>query len=205
MIYLSLFLAFLKIGLFAFGGAYGAIPLIQETVLSHGWMDEAMFTNIIAISESTPGPIMINTATYIGSQQAGILGAAAATVGVVIPSFTIILLVSSVFGNLIKSKKVQAVLNGVKPCLMGIILATGIYMAVSIIFPEGVIFESLFSDGIIWDNVFSSRKGSGADMVSLFILLFLIAAILSVRWIRKKELSPIMMIVLAGFLGAVLY
>ena len=92
-----------------------------------------------------------------------------------------------------------------KPCLMGIILATGIYMAVSIIFPEGVIFENLFSDGVIWGNVFSGRKGSGADMVSLFILLFLIAAILLVRWIRKKELSPIMMIVLVGFLGAVLY
>ena len=74
MIYLALFLAFLKIGFFAFGGAYGAIPLIQETVLAHGWMDEAMFSNIIAVSESTPGPIMVNTATYIGSRQGGIPG-----------------------------------------------------------------------------------------------------------------------------------
>lgn len=195
MVYLSLFLAFFKIGLFAFGGAYGAIPLIQETVLSHGWMDEAMFTNIIAISESTPGPIMVNTATYIGSQQAGILGAAAATVGVVLPSFTIILLISAAFGNAVQNQKVQAVLQGVKPCLMGVILATGMFMAIGILFPDGVFFF----------RQFPAREGHGMEMVSLFIFLFLLAAILALRWIRKKELSPIVLIVLAGILGAVLY
>lgn len=195
MVYLSLFLAFFKIGLFAFGGAYGAIPLIQETVLSHGWMDEAMFTNIIAISESTPGPIMVNTATYIGSQQAGILGAAAATVGVVLPSFTIILLISAAFGNAVQNQKVQAVLQGVKPCLMGVILATGMFMAIGILFPDGVFFFRQFPAG----------EGHGMEMVSLFIFLFLLAAILALRWIRKKELSPIVLIVLAGILGAVLY
>lgn len=185
MIYLTLFLAFLKIGFFAFGGAYGAIPLIQETVLAHGWMDEAMFSNIIAISESTPGPIMVNTATYIGSQQGGIPGAAAATLGVILPSFMIILLVSSVFKNMVKNKTVQAALKGVKPCIMGIILATGITMAVNIIVPDG--------------------KGIKIEGISLFIFLFLIAAMLALRWIKKKEISPIMLIVLAGVLGAVLY
>lgn len=195
MVYLSLFFAFLKIGLFAFGGAYGAIPLIQETVLSHGWMDEAMFTNIIAISESTPGPIMVNTATYIGSRQAGILGAAAATVGVVLPSFAIILLISSLFGNAIQNKKIQAVLKGVKPCLMGIILATGMFMAVNILFPQGIDLSRMFSDG----------KGNQIEILSLFIFLFLLGAIWSVGRIRKKELSPILLILLAGVLGAVLY
>ena len=200
MIYLTLFLAFLKIGFFAFGGAYGAIPLIQETVLAHGWMDEAMFSNIIAVSESTPGPIMVNTATYIGSRQGGIPGAVAATLGVVLPSFMIILLVSSVFKNMMKNKTMQAVLKGVKPCLMGVILATGITMAVNIIVPGGI-----FLNGIVSGTLFSDGKGISIEGISLFIFLFLIAAVLALRWIKKKELSPMMLIVLAGVLGAVLY
>ena len=115
MIYISLFLAFFKIGMFAFGGAYGAVPLIQESVLAHGWMDEAMFSNIVAISESTPGPIMVNTATYIGNSQAGIPGAAAATLGVVLPSFLIILVITSMLHGFLKNRIVQAVLKG---CLL---------------------------------------------------------------------------------------
>ena len=75
MTYLLLFLEFFKIGMFAFGGAYGAIPLIQESILRNGWMDETMFANMLAISESTPGPIMVNAATYIGSRCAGVPGA----------------------------------------------------------------------------------------------------------------------------------
>lgn len=185
MTYLSLFFAFLKIGCFAFGGAYGAIPLIQETVLAHGWMDEAMLSNIIAVSESTPGPIMVNTATYIGSQQAGVLGAAAATLGVVMPSFTIILLIASVFGSLVKNKTVQAVLKGIKPCLMGIILATGIVMMVNLLFP--------------------GEEKAAVDFTAFLIFVFLATAVWSVRRVQKKELSPILLIIFAGLLGGVLY
>ena len=83
MIYLQLLGEFLKIGMFTFGGAYGAIPLIQQSVLGQGWMDEAMFANIIAVSESTPGPIMVNAATYVGNLQGGVPGAAIATLGAV--------------------------------------------------------------------------------------------------------------------------
>ena len=93
MIYLDLFLGFLKVGCFAFGGAYGAIPLIRDVVMSYGWLNEEMLTYMIAVSESTPGPIMVNLATYIGSSQAGILGAVVATLAVVLPSFLIILLI----------------------------------------------------------------------------------------------------------------
>ena len=87
MIYIELFLGFLKVGCFAFGGAYGAIPLIRDVVLTYGWIDEEMLTYMIAVSESTPGPIMVNLATYIGSNQAGFLGAVIATLAVVTPSF----------------------------------------------------------------------------------------------------------------------
>ena len=92
MIYIELFLGFLKVGCFAFGGAYGAIPLIRDVVLSYGWLNDEMLTYMIAVSESTPGPIMVNMATYIGSSQGGFLGAVLATLAVVTPAFFIILL-----------------------------------------------------------------------------------------------------------------
>ena len=94
MIYLDLFLGFLKVGCFLFGGAYGAIPLIRDVVRSYGWLDDEMLTYMIAVSESTPGPIIVNMATYIGSNQAGFLGALLATTAVVLPSFLFILLIT---------------------------------------------------------------------------------------------------------------
>ena len=93
MIYLKLFISFLKVGLFSFGGAYSAIPLIRDEVISNGWLTDEMLTNIIAVSESTPGPIMVNLATYIGSTQAGFLGSLIATFAVILPAFIIILLI----------------------------------------------------------------------------------------------------------------
>ena len=92
MICFDLLIGFLKVGLFAFGGAYGAIPLIRDVVLTCGWLSDDMLTYMIAVSESTPGPIMVNLATYVGSSQAGIWGALIATTAVVLPSFVIILL-----------------------------------------------------------------------------------------------------------------
>ena len=93
MIYLDLFLGFLKVGCFTFGGAYGAIPLIRDVVLSYGWLGDEELTYMIAISESTPGPIMVNLATYVGSSQGGFFGALLATLAVVLPAFFIIILV----------------------------------------------------------------------------------------------------------------
>ena len=103
MIHLDLFLGFLRVGLFAFGGAYGAIPLIRDVVLSYGWLSDEALTYMIAVSESTPGPIMVNLATYVGSSQAGFLGAVIATLAVVRPSFIIILLVMIALKNLLKN------------------------------------------------------------------------------------------------------
>ena len=128
MIYLDLLIGFLEVGLFAFGGAYGAIPLIRDVVLSYGWLNDEMLTYMIAVSESTPGPIMVNLATYIGSSQAGFLGALVATTAVVAPSFVIILLIMISLKMAMKSPYVQAILRGVKPCVVGMILATGVYM-----------------------------------------------------------------------------
>ena len=131
MILLELFIGFLKVGCFAFGGAYGAIPLIRDVVLSYGWLDDEMLTYMIAVSESTPGPIMVNLATYVGSSKAGITGSLVATLAVVLPSFIIILLVMALLKTVLKSPYVQAVLRGLKPCMIGIILATGVFMIMS--------------------------------------------------------------------------
>ena len=128
MIYIELFLAFLEVGCFSFGGAYGAIPLIRDVVLSYGWLSDEMIAYMIAVSESTPGPIMINLATYVGSSQAGFVGALVATAAVILPSFLIILLITVFLKTALKNPYVQAVLQGVKPCVIGIILATGIFM-----------------------------------------------------------------------------
>ncbi len=185
MIYLSLFWEFLKIGMFSFGGAYGAIPIIQQTVLERGWLDEGMFSNILAISESTPGPIMVNAATYIGSTQAGILGAAVATLGVITPAFVIILLLAIFLKKVMGHWATQAVLSGVKPCVMGLILAAGIYMML----------------GLVLTDV----QNIAVDFSALIIASVLVAAIIVYKMLRKKEISPILLICTAAVLGVFLY
>ena len=108
MIYLKLFLNFLMIGALSFGGGYGMVSLVRETVISNGWLTESEFLNFIAVSESTPGPLAVNMATFIGSTQGGILGSFLATLGVVLPSFVIILLIAAVLKNLMKYAGVNA-------------------------------------------------------------------------------------------------
>lgn len=181
MIYWRLFAAFLKIGLFSFGGAYGAIPLIRDVVMEEQWADEAMFANLVALSESTPGPIMVNTATYVGFRQAGLPGAALAVLGVILPAFVILLAVTIVFQQLLKRRLVQAVLKGVNPCLMGVILSTGVWMALSLCL------------------------GGGIDWTACGILLLLVLTALVYKRLKKADFPPIALILLAALLGGVLY
>ena len=129
MIFLQLFLTFFEIGLFTFGGGYAMISLIRDKTLELGWLTEEELLNMIAVSESTPGPIAVNMATFVGSTQAGILGSLVATLGVVLPSFIIILVISIFIRNFLKYKGVQAFLGGVRPCVVALILATAITMA----------------------------------------------------------------------------
>lgn len=182
MIYLELFLGFLYVGCFAFGGAYGAIPLIRDVVLKYGWLAEEELTYMIAVSESTPGPIMINLATYVGSTQAGILGSLIATTAVVIPSFVIMLLITAVLKHVIKHPAVQAVLQGMKPCIIGIILATGVYMIISHCFTPG-----------------------GTDVRALLMTVFLAVILYVLPRFKIKKPSPILLIVLSACIGMVVY
>lgn len=185
MIYLDLFWGFLKVGCFSFGGAYGAIPLIRDTVLSHGWMSDEMLTYIIAISESTPGPIMVNLATYVGSTKAGLFGALIATLAVVLPSFIIILLVMMMLKTALKNKYVQAVLRGLKPCIIGIILSTGCYMIVN--------------------HCISTATESRLNKPALFITAILSVSYFGSRIKFKRGISPIMLILISACLGMVVY
>ena len=184
MILLELFIGFLKVGCFAFGGAYGAIPLIRDVVLSYGWLDEEMLTYMIAVSESTPGPIMVNLATYVGSSQAGLAGSILATVAVVLPSFLIVLLVTVLLKTLLKSPYVQAVLRGIKPCMIGIILATGVYM----IWKNGVVLQE---DSLL--------------LRPLILTIVLGTVYFGSRKLRKGGISPILLICLSAVAGVAAY
>lgn len=128
MIYLLLFIEFFKIGLFTFGGGYAMIPLVRETALSHNWISEEKLLDLIGVCESTPGPIAINMATFIGAQNGGILGSIIATLGVILPSFIIILLIAKVLATFLENRHVKNALKGIKPTIIALILATGLMM-----------------------------------------------------------------------------
>ena len=121
MIYLELLWAFFKIGAFTFGGGYAMLPLIQREVLTQGWIEESALIDFIAVSESTPGPFAINMATYVGSVTGGIFGAVCATLGVVLPSFIVILLVAKAYEKFKNSKIVSGCMSGLKPAVIGLI------------------------------------------------------------------------------------
>ena len=180
MIYLKLFWDFFKVSCFTFGGAYGAIPLIRDMVLGNGWITEEQLSYMIAISESTPGPIMVNMATYIGNDQGGFWGSLIATVGVVMPAYLIILLVVSILKNAIGNKYVQAVLRGLKPCVVGVVLGTGSYMVIS-------------------------NAGISGDLRGLTVTAGLGAALWLWPKLTKKKLSPIALICISALLGMIVY
>lgn len=184
MIYLKLFLNFLMIGTLSFGGGYGMISLVRETVITNGWLSEDEFMNFIAVSESTPGPLGVNIATFIGSSQGGILGSFIATLGVVLPSFVIILMIAAVLKNLMKYSGVNAFLSGVRPCVVAMILATALSMALTTLL-------GFTSPGVVIKP----------DFRSLAVFIILGAVHFACKKFRKKAPSPIIMIVLSAVLG----
>jgi len=188
MIYLKLFLTFLEIGAFSFGGGYGMISLIREAVVSNGWLTEGEFMNFVAVSESTPGPLAVNMATFVGASQGGVPGALFATFGVVLPSFVIILLIAALIKNLLKYAGVKAFLSGVRPCVVALILATAVTLGANTFFSFKT-FESTFSP----------------DFRALLILGALVLLGVLFKKIKKKSPSPILMIVISAGLGLLIY
>ena len=182
MIYLELFLTFLTIGAFTFGGGYAMLPLIQNAVLEKNWLTESEIVNFIAVSESTPGPFAINIATYIGSVMGGIPGSMFATLGVVMPSFIIILIVAKFFEKFKENKIVKGCMTGLKPAVIGLIGSAVISIGKTVFFPSGITALA-FTD----------------KMFYVSIAIFLIMAFLTL----KKKLHPILIICISAVIGII--
>lgn len=188
MIYLKLFLAFLKIGAVSFGGGYGMISLIKDDCLANGWLTEGELLNFIAVAESTPGPIAVNMATFVGSSVGGILGSFLATLGVVLPSFVIILIIASLFTHLLKYRVTKAILGGIRPSVIALILGTA---------------ATLFLSLVLGIRGFDSTPT--VDLRAVFIFSAVALLSVTISRVRKKPLSPIVLIIFSGALGVLLY
>ena len=186
MIYLYLFLEFFKVGLFTFGGGYAMIPLIKEVVLSRGWMDEAHFIDMIGLSEVTPGPIAVNMASFIGSEQGGILGSVVATIGVVLPAFVIMLLISILLKKFMKNRFVQATLGGIKTVAVALITSSALILLSDVLFPV------TYSDG-------NFSISFNFDVIKVFVLV--IAGYFLIKMLIKRKPSPIITIIMAALIG----
>jgi len=158
------------------------IPLIEETVMRYGWLSESEFFDLIGVCESTPGPIAVNMATYIGSVQGGIFGSIAATLGVVMPSFLIILLVASVMKNLTENRVFRGFMQGVKPVIVALILSTGVILLVKAVGAA--------------DLAVSSQ-----DIVPMLIFALLAAVYFGYGRITGKKLSSVLLILISAGLG----
>jgi len=184
MKYLMLFLTFFKIGLFTIGGGYAMIPMIEDEVIGQGWISQDDFSNFLAISESTPGPFAINMATFIGYIRGNFLGAFLATLGIVLPSFIIIIIVAKIISKFLNNKYVNYAMKGVRPVVCGLIFAVAL----------SLIYACFLINGF---SIKSIRDISFASII-IFIISFILLRI-------KKTSSPILVVLASGVLGIIFF
>lgn len=182
MIYLYLFLEFFLIGLFTFGGGYAMIPLVRQVVIERGWMTESLFMDFLAVAESTPGPIAINMATFVGATQGGVLGSIVATFGVVLPSFIIIVLIASLLRHILDNKYVQGFLKGIKPVIVGLILSTGFI---------------LIAKALGYVDI----KTFNYSLETILIMLMLASLYFGYKILKKKKMNSILFILISAAMG----
>lgn len=181
MIYFQLFLSFLQIGLFSFGGGYAAMPLIQEQVVNlHHWLSMKEFTDLITISQMTPGPIAINSATFVGIKIAGIPGAAAATFGCILPSCIIVTIIARLYLKYRNMEALQSVLSSLRPAVVSLIASAGISILISAFWPE----SPLAFDSVNW------------ILVVIFFLCFFL--------LQKIKTNPILVMLMSGVIYAII-
>lgn len=182
MVLFQLYWSFFKIGLFSIGGGYASLPLIEkEVVILHKWLTLTEFTDIITISQMTPGPIAINSSTFVGIQIAGIPGAVVATLGCVTPSFIIVLMLAYIYFKYRNLKIINGILTGLRPAVVALIGAAGLSIVIIAFFGEKII----------------DLKKLNIPSVCIFLLgMFLL---------RKYKLNPVTVMILSGVLGAVVY
>lgn len=190
MIYFQLFYTFFLIGICTFGGGYAMIPMIQDQVIGNGWMSLSELTDFIAISEATPGPFAINVATFVGSKTGGALGSVCSTIGVVLPSFIIILLVAFVLTKFLKNKYVKGALKGVRPVILALILSTAILFLVRALLFGG---NAIFSQNIEFD-------------LKTFALLVIVSGYMFIyKLVNKKSLSTLLILLICAVLGLIIF
>ena len=175
MIYFELFYTFFLIGAFTFGGGYAMLPLMQSQVTAKGWVDEQKIVDFIAVSESTPGPFAVNMATYVGAEMGGIWGSACATLGVVLPSFAVILVVAKCYDKFRNSSAVKGCMSGLKPAVVGLIASAIVSVGADVFFSAGMVFSS-----------------------TLWLSLAIFAVMLVLAF---KKMHPIIIIVLSAVIG----
>lgn len=184
MIYLRLFFAFFQIGLFSFGGGYAAVPLIQSQIVeANHWLEMSQFADLITIAEMTPGPIAVNSATFVGQQIAGLPGAIVCTLGCILPSFIIVLILSYLYMKYRSLRTMQGILTGLRPAIVAMIASAGLSLLLLALF-NASLFELQPGDFRVVEGV-------------LFcVCLFLI---------RKFKVGPIPIIFGSGVVGTVVY
>ena len=179
----------LKIGCFAFGGGYAMLSLIGDSVIKYGWMTQEEFLNFIGVETVIPGPIAVNMATYIGYEQGGFFGALLSTLGVVLPSFIIILIVAALIKNLLKYPPVRTFIAALRPALGGLILSVAVTMALTVFFGINTLGNISFS----------------FDWRTLVVLGVIIAIPTVWKRFKKREFSSILLVALSGVLGILLF
>lgn len=181
-IYLELFISFLQIGLFSFGGGYAALPLIREQVVDiHGWLKMAEFTDLITISQMTPGPIAINAATFVGIRTAGAPGAVVATLGCILPSCIIVTMIAWVYTRYRRLDLIQGILGSLRPAVVALIASAGLSILATSFWGTGGMISL---NGIHWSSVF----------------IFIVCVIL----LKKAKMNPVLVMILAGLMQVLL-
>ena len=176
MIYVQLFWSFIQIGLFSFGGGYAAMPLIQgQVVTAHGWLSMAEFTDLITISQMTPGPIAVNSATFVGLKIAGVPGAVVATLGCILPSCIIVTILAKLYLKYRKLDMLQGILHSLRPAVVAMIASSGVLILIT----------------AFWGNEQTTLLDTKWVMVGIFMFALLL--------LRKTKINPINVMIMAGF------
>ena len=181
MAWLQLFTSFLQIGLFSFGGGYAALPLIQEQVVTrYGWLSMAEFTDLITISQMTPGPIAVNSATFVGTRIAGVPGALAATIGCVLPSCILVTILAKIYLKYRSLSLLQDILKSLRPAVIAMIAAAGVSILVTAFWGNDI--SSLHLDAIL--------SSTNIRAVGIFLLSLILLA--------RFKMDPIHVMLLSG-------
>lgn len=192
MIYVRLFYVFTKLGLFTYGGGYAIIALLLGVLEEYGWITSSEFSNLVAISQITPGPIAINSATFVGYKVAGVLGSAVATFGIFLPAFVITMIVSKFFYSLKDNEQFNSIMNSLRVCAVALIASAVVTFTKDAFFVQLTETSILKGIGVI-ENIFKYVSPIG-------IFIFLLSIFLKI-----KKIPILIIIVISAVLGIILY